>query len=106
MEPEASPASVDVDRERGVTLTWPDGPVTELGLEELRLRCPCAECRGRREQGRPIWPLPTSPRPLRITDAQLVGGWGLGLTWNDGHSTGIYSWTLLRHWPGPYPDGR
>ena len=36
-----------------------------------------------------------SPRPLRIVDAHLVGNWGLGVTWNDGHNTGIYSWPLL-----------
>ena len=37
----------------------------------------------------PLWP--TSSRPLRVVDAELVGAWGLGITWNDGHSTGIYS---------------
>ncbi len=68
-------------------------------LEELRERCPCAECRTRREQGRPVRS-PSSPlQPLRITDAELVGAWGLGITWNDGHRTGIYSWDLLRAEP-------
>ncbi|MGH9024518.1 MAG: gamma-butyrobetaine hydroxylase-like domain-containing protein [Acidimicrobiia bacterium] len=106
MESEPSPASVDVDRTQGLTVTWPDGHVAHLGLEELRVRCPCADCRGRRERGLPVWPLPASPRPLRVEDAQLVGGWGLSLTWNDGHSTGIYSWTFIRQWPGSYPDSQ
>jgi DUF971 family protein len=35
---------------------------------------------------------------LAIADAQLVGAWGLGLTWSDGHSTGIYPFESLRHW--------
>jgi len=46
-----------------------------------------------------VWPWGSSPRPWRIADAKLVGAWGIGFTWNDGHSTGIYSWELLR------PDG-
>jgi DUF971 family protein len=36
--------------------------------------------------------------PLRVEDAELVGAWGITFTWNDGHSTGIFSWALLRQW--------
>ncbi len=92
----APPRSVDVDRAMGVTLEWEDGESTRLDLEPLRQRCPCAACRTRRESGQEVWPSPSSPRPLRIVDAEVVGGWGLGITWNDGHRTGIYSWELLR----------
>jgi len=92
-----APTTIDVDRADSVTLTWDDGVTKRFGLEELRLRCPCADCRARRERGQPSWPLPSSPRPLQIVDANLVGAWGLGFTWNDGHTTGIYSWELLRH---------
>lgn len=95
------PASIDVDRERGLVLTWADGVESSFGLEELRVNCPCAGCRRDRTEGRTVWPRPTSPRPLRMLDARLVGGWGIGLSWNDGHSTGIYSWTTLRVWAGP-----
>ncbi len=49
----------------------------------LRLGCACAGCRGMREQGREVWPSPTSPLPLRIDDAELHGAWGLRITWND-----------------------
>ena len=91
-----APEAVDVDRERGVTLTWADGVTRHYELENLRDRCPCAECRSRRERGLDVWPLSASPRPLRIVDAELHGAWGLGITWNDGHTTGIYSWELLR----------
>src|SRR2546421_7515104 len=90
------PLDVAVDREHGVTLTWADGTVSAYGLEELRVNCPCAACRNLRDRGDPAWaPLPGRP-PLRIVDAELVGAWGLGLRWNDGHTTGIYSWLILR----------
>jgi DUF971 family protein len=91
-----APVTIDVDRERGLTLTWADGAPSCFDLEELRQHCPCAECRTRRDRNLPVWPLPSSPRPLRIVDAELVGAWGLGITWNDGHRTGIYSWAGLR----------
>jgi DUF971 family protein len=91
-----APVTIDVDRDHGVTLTWADGTTNEFGLKELRQRCPCAECRTRRDRDLPVWPLPSSPQPIRIVDAKLVGAWGIGITWNDGHTTGIYSWELLR----------
>jgi DUF971 family protein len=99
MNAKPMPVTIDVERDRSVTLTWADGMTSGFGLEELRQRCPCAECRTRRDRALPVWPLASSPQPLRIVDAKLVGAWGIGFTWNDGHSTGIYSWELLR------PDG-
>ena len=91
-----APVTIDVQRDQGLALTWADGTTNRFGLEELRRHCPCAECRMRRERNQPVWPLPTSPQPLTIVTAELIGAWGIGFTWNDGHSTGIYSWTLLR----------
>jgi DUF971 family protein len=101
------PLDVAVEREVGVTVTWADGTVSRFGLEELRVNCPCAACRAAREAGRPAWSPGAGRPPLRIADAELVGAWGLGLTWDDGHSTGIYPWTILRVWSGPIaPDDR
>lgn len=98
MAEDTAPTEVEVDREHGIGFTWPDGSTTRFTLEELRINCPCAECRGLRGQGRPVWPKPTSPIPLEILDAELVGAWGISLTWNDAHSTGIYPWEILRAW--------
>jgi DUF971 family protein len=91
-----APVTIDVERAQGLSLTWADGTTSRFGLEELRQHCPCAECRTRRERNLAVWPLPSSPQPLLIVTAELVGAWGLSVTWNDGHSTGIYSWVLLR----------
>jgi DUF971 family protein len=91
----AAPVTIDVQRDQGLILTWADGTSSRFGLVELRNHCPCAECRTQRERSSPVWPLASSPRPLRIVDAKLVGAWGISITWNDGHSTGIYSWDLL-----------
>ena len=42
--------------------------------------------------------------PISITDAELAGNWGLSLDWSDGHSTGIYAWTVLRQWTDERED--
>ena len=94
----SEPTKIDVDREEAVTITWADGRVVRLGLVELRANCPCAECRERRKTHEPVWPRAGSPQPLRILDAHLVGAFGIGFDWNDGHGTGIYTWDALRRW--------
>lgn len=100
-----SPTAVELDREHGLTVTWTDRSKSTFALEELRINCPCAECRGLREQHRPVWPKLDSPQPLAGVGAELVGAWGLTITWNDGHSTGIFAWGLLRHWADDSLDG-
>src|SRR5688572_29744553 len=92
------PVSIDVEREKGVTLTYVDGYVVSFDLVTLREGCPCATCRGLRYRGEEVWPRPNSPTPLRIEDARLHGAWGLAITWNDGHDTGIFPFELLRRW--------
>jgi DUF971 family protein len=89
---------VTVKRDEYVEIRFGDGHICRFDLLELRLNCPCAECRGVREAGDEAWPRPGSPSPLRIEGAELVGAWGLGLAWNDGHTTGIYPWEALRRW--------
>jgi DUF971 family protein len=94
--PEAkSPTEVELDRARGLALRWADGTTAHFDFEELRRNCPCAECRGVRDQGRE----PGGRDPHAI-DAKLIGAWGMSLRWDDGHDTGIYAWSVLRAWAG------
>jgi DUF971 family protein len=95
---EEAPRAVELDRASGLTVQWADGTTSTFELAELRVNCPCAECRGRRDQGEQVWPRPGAPDPLEATAAELVGAWGLSLRWNDGHDTGIYAWGMLREW--------
>ena len=95
-DPALEPTHVDVDKEHGVTITWADGATTRYDLADLRLACPCAECRGLRERGLPVWPKPGSSEPLTVAGAEWIGNWGIAFEWNDGHRTGIYSFELLR----------
>ncbi len=93
-----APEHVELDRAQGLTVRWADGTEASFDLRELRRNCPCAECRGRREQGHVPGPPPDAS--LVAVGAHLVGGWGLSIRWSDGHETGIYAWSLLRAWAG------
>ncbi len=86
---------VEVDRiAEEVRVTFDDEVTATFELLELRKACPCAGCRGHREQGREAYLGDT----ISILDAQLHGNWGISLRWSDGHDTGIYAWTYLRSW--------
>ena len=96
--PAVIPQSVEVQRESGVSVVFADGHRCRFELQELRANCPCAGCRSQRDRGEQAWPRPGSPAELRIDTAELMGNWGLGISWSDGHSTGIYPWDILRRW--------
>lgn len=98
MEERTQAVNTDVKRDTGVTITYADGYVAAFDLMTIRLGCPCASCRGKRDLDQETWPLPNSPLPLRIDDAQLHGAWALQITWNDGHSTGLFPFAALRNW--------
>jgi DUF971 family protein len=98
VEERYEPAKIDVVRDEGITITFHDGHVARFDLLALRQECPCAACRGLRDQGEAAWPRPDSPTPLRLEDARRHGGWGLAITWNDGHDTGIFPFEALRRW--------
>src|SRR5437763_5379411 len=95
------PTALDLDRTEDLTATWPDGVTTRYSLEELRVNCPCAECRGLRERGLPVWPKPTSPLPPRPADAGSAGGGGINFPWTAGHPTATFPWPPSRR--GPHP---
>lgn len=99
MDLETRARSVDVEAD-SLVVVWADEHVSRFELVELRRSCTCAQCRELRERGEAIWPKPGVPATVEVTGAELVGGWGLSLQWNDRHETGIYRWETLRAWCG------
>ena len=90
----APPDDIAIARDAAITLSWPGGHRSRLALATLRAACPCARCDDLRRSGQPVWS--GKARRLRVAGAELVGGWGLGVAWSDGHATGVYGWSLLR----------
>jgi DUF971 family protein len=83
---------------RALEIEWQDGHHTRYDFTALRWLCPCAYCRG--EAGMPGW-LDSAPTltadQTRLTDLHLVGNYAVSPHWADGHGTGYYSFTQLRH---------
>ena len=80
---------------RTLSVLWEDGHRDDFDVRDLRLACPCARC-VEEMSGRPLLdPQSVLPdvAPRTITSA---GNYAITFGWNDGHSTGIYSFTHLR----------
>ncbi|MGP1272369.1 MAG: gamma-butyrobetaine hydroxylase-like domain-containing protein [Phycisphaerales bacterium] len=96
-----TPASIDLKKDRGLTIQWQDGSASYYSIAYLRRMSPSADMRQLREemQKNPLTVLPGgggSPDAVVATGAELVGNYALRIRFSDGHSTGIYSWSYLR----------
>ena len=81
-----------------IAIAWNDGRESFLPLQKLRESCPCAACCGEPDAlGRVVTPeVRHTAASFELRGWQPVGGYALQLTWGDGHSTGLYSFTYLR----------
>ena len=94
------PTNVTADRQkRLLIIQWADGMTCEYPFAGLRAICPCVECKGGHAQmgGPPdLQKLhQTQNESLNLESLQAVGSYALQFFWNDGHSTGIYTWDYL-----------
>lgn len=105
--PHANPKSVKVNitTGTGVDIEWDDGHHTHYTFQWLRDACPCATCTEdrqghNRKPGEPVKAAPTIlpmyKEPIKPKEVKQVGRYALNFAWNDGHSSGIYSWDYLR----------
>jgi DUF971 family protein len=75
-----------------LTVVWPD-TTAELRAEYLRVESPSAEVKGHGlGQGR----LVSGKAAVLITSLTPVGAYAVKIGFNDGHATGLYTWTYLR----------
>jgi len=95
-----APERIAISKSKGATIEWRDGHRSEFPLKYLRDNCPCASCTG--AHGTPARertdssPFPLYKPALKIESVEPVGNYAVRLVWNDGHSTGIYSYEHLR----------
>jgi DUF971 family protein len=93
-----SPRKIHADRPaRELQVEWADGHQSTFDFSALRWLCPCAFCRG--EAGHPGW-LDSNPTltesQVTLTDIAMVGHYAIQPFWDDGHSSGFYSFAHLR----------
>lgn len=84
--------------ERSLVIEWDDGLVVSLPWQVLRDACPCATCNQKRAE--PAADLPVlelvETLPIAVTRVDPVGNYAYGLSFSDGHNTGIYTIDFLR----------
>ena len=80
---------------RTLSLLWEDGQRHDFDVRDLRLACLCALCveemSGRKLLDPKSVRSDVSPRVI-----SSIGNYAIGVNWNDGHSSGIYSFDHLR----------
>jgi len=87
------PSEIRLDRaKRLLKVTFNDGSLFELPSEFLRVYSRSAEVRGH-GSGEGI--LQTGKENVKIIDVQLVGNYAVRLFFDDGHNTGLYTWSYL-----------
>lgn len=80
--------------EQSLTVAFDDGFEGEIPFKLLREESPSAEVRGHGSGPRP--PQPPVPDDIGVTRAEPVGRYAVRIHFTDGHSSGLYTWTLLR----------
>jgi len=79
-----------------VRFVWEEGGDEDVwGARELRIRCTCANCQSEATGERLLDPA-TVPQDLTIADMHLVGNYGVGIHFSDGHTTGIFRFATLK----------
>ena len=96
---------VHVTSGAGVDILWADGHRSHYDFAYLREECPCATCNDEREKKRAFssaGPASATALPMfkpkpRAQKATTVGNYAIQITFNDGHSSGIFSYEHLRN---------
>jgi len=77
---------------RSLHVAFDSGEGFDLPAEYLRVRSPSAEVRGHSEAERKTV---AGQRNAAIRDLQTVGNYAVRIVFEDGHSTGLYTWGYL-----------
>ena len=88
----------------GVDITWADDHTSHYDFAYLREQCPCATCNDERAKKDSMASMNLQTSPLlqmykpktKAQSANQVGSYAIQIAFNDGHSTGIYSYDYLR----------
>ena len=110
--PEIVPVGLQKSDDRHLVIDWSDGQQQRIPFRSLRDNCRCAHCTEKHKMYKPVEqtkapkPKPTSmalpvlsaaeARPIEIVSMTPAGNYGYKIAFSDGHSSGIYSFELLR----------
>ncbi|MGH6828463.1 MAG: gamma-butyrobetaine hydroxylase-like domain-containing protein [Rhizomicrobium sp.] len=93
-EAEAWPSELRVNPARDrLSVRFDDGMEIQLAAERLRVESPSAEVRG---HGGARPPGPKGKQGVKIVKLEPVGNYAVRIIFDDGHDSGLYSWTYLK----------
>ncbi len=86
------PTDIRVAKDRRtLTVSFKDGPTVTIAAELLRVESPSAEVQGHSAAGKT---LVAGKAEIAIVSVEPVGNYAVRIGFDDGHSTGIYTWPL------------
>ena len=92
-ENKPQPVSIKLHKQsRYLELDYEDGSHFELPCEYLRVFSPSADVKGH-GPGQEV--LQTGKEQVNINNVEPVGNYAVKLVFDDGHNTGLYTWTYL-----------
>ena len=88
-----APEAINYSQSRRIlTISFPESDPVKLSAELLRVLSPSAEVQGH-GPGQEV--LQTGKQGVSITDMQPIGHYAVQLSFDDGHSSGLYTWAYL-----------
>ena len=88
-----APEAINYSQSRRIlTISFPESDPVELSAELLRVLSPSAEVQGHGPGQEVLQP---GKRGVSITDMQPIGHYAVQLSFDDGHSSGLYTWAYL-----------
>ena len=79
---------------RTLSVLWEDGHSDDFDVRDLRLACRCALC-VEEMSGRKLLDPKTVRADVSPRRILSIGNYAIGFDWNDGHNSGIHSFTAL-----------
>ena len=79
--------------EKTLNLEFYDNYKANISAELLRVESPSAEVQGHSSKNKST---PLNKKNITITQIERVGNYAIRIIFDDGHDTGIYSWSYLR----------
>ena len=76
-------------------IVWPSGGESVIPNRDVRIACRCARCVDE-FTGEQVLDPATVPADIQAEGVTVLGNYAVSISWNDGHSTGIFSWELLK----------
>ena len=91
----ATPTELSLNETGDLLIQWSDEKSRLYRISVLRDSCPCATCREQRKAQPTTDLLPVlkieETQPLKITEMSPVGSYAYGITFSDGHDSGIFT---------------